>query len=76
MSTPLVVKFENEDAARSPTDQEIQDRLAAGAVVSNTAMSIRQAKARPRFGAPAALRQAEVRPAGSGHPRPDGPPGS
>jgi hypothetical protein len=54
MGTPPVVKFENEDSARNLTDQEIEDRLAAGAVVSNTAMSIRQAKARPGFGTPAA----------------------
>jgi hypothetical protein len=54
MSTPPVVKFENQDSARSLTDQEIEDRLAAGAVISNTAMSIRQAKARPGFGTRAA----------------------
>lgn len=54
MSTPPVVKFENEDSARSLTDQEIEDRLASGAVISNTAMSIRQAKARPGFGTRAA----------------------
>jgi hypothetical protein len=46
MTNPPVVKFENQDLARSLTDQEIEDQLAGGAVISNTAMSIRQAKAR------------------------------
>lgn len=52
MSTPPpAVHFENDESARSLTDQEIQDRLAKGAVISNTALSIQQAKARPGFGA-------------------------
>ena len=50
MSTPPVVRFENEASAQSLTDQDIDDRLARGAVISYTALAIRQAKARPGFG--------------------------
>ena len=52
MSTPPVVHFETEASARSLTDQEVEARLAGGAVISNTALAIRQAKARPGFGTP------------------------
>ncbi len=50
MSTPPVVHFENEAPAQSLTDQDVDDRLAGGAVISNTALAIRLAKARPGFG--------------------------
>jgi hypothetical protein len=50
MSTPPTVQFRNEAAARSLTDREIEDKLANGARISNTAMSIKQAKERPGFG--------------------------
>ena len=50
MSTPPVVHFEDEASAQSLTDQDINDRLAGGAVISDTALAIRQAKARPGFG--------------------------
>ena len=50
MSTPPVVHFEHEAPAQSLTDQDIDDRLAGGAVISNTALAIRRAKARPGFG--------------------------
>jgi hypothetical protein len=53
MSTSPMVHFENEASARSLTDQEIADKLAKGAVISNTALSIQQAKGRPGFGVPA-----------------------
>jgi len=52
VTTPPVVHFEGEASAQSLTDQDIEDRLAGGAVISNTAMAIRQAKARPGFGTP------------------------
>jgi len=45
-----VVKFENEDSARALSNQEIDDRLAKGVRISNTAMSIHQARRRPGFG--------------------------
>lgn len=44
------VRFENKDAAQRPTNEEIEKKLAAGAV-SNTALSIHQARKRPGFGA-------------------------
>lgn len=50
VSTPPVVRFENEASAQSLTDQDIDDRLARVAVISNTALAICQAKARPGFG--------------------------
>ena len=50
VSTPPVVRFENEASAQSLTEQDIDDRLARGAVISYTALAIRQAKARPGFG--------------------------
>ena len=50
VSTPPVVHFENEASAQSLTDQDIDYRLAGGAVISNTALAIRHAKARPGFG--------------------------
>lgn len=40
------VNFRDEASARSLTDQEIADRLAKGAVISNTALSIHEAKQR------------------------------
>jgi hypothetical protein len=49
VSTQPVVHFENEASAQSLTDQDIDDWLARGAVISNTAPAIRQAKARPGF---------------------------
>ena len=51
LSTPRVY-FENAASAKPPTDQEIEAILAQGSV-SNTALSIRRAKARPGFGAAA-----------------------
>jgi hypothetical protein len=51
MSTPPAVHFENEEFARSLTSQEIAEKLAGGAMVSNTALSIHQARSRPGFGA-------------------------
>jgi hypothetical protein len=51
MAAPLPkVTFENEAMTQGLTDQEIADKIAGGAVVSNTAMSIQQAKGRPGFG--------------------------
>ncbi len=50
VSTPPVVHFDNEAPAQSLTDQDIDDRPARGAVISNTALAIRQATARPGFG--------------------------
>lgn len=49
-SQKVDVKFENRTAARALTDQEVEDRLAKGAAVSNTALSIYQATKRPGFG--------------------------
>ena len=48
---PPVVHLGNEAPAQSLTDQDIDDRLVRGVVISNTALAIRQAKARPGFGA-------------------------
>src|SRR6266850_4111458 len=45
------VQFKNPDSALRPTDQEISSRLLQGRV-SNTALSIHQAKKREGFGAP------------------------
>ena len=68
MSTPPVVHFANEAPAQSLTDQDIDDRLARGAVISNTALAIRQAKARPGFGARAPYtRTRQVAGAGVAH---------
>jgi hypothetical protein len=50
VSTPPVVRFENEASAQSLTEQDINDRLAGGAVISNAALAIRQATACPGFG--------------------------
>ena len=50
VSTPPVVHLGNEAPAQSLTDQDMDDRLAGGAVISNTALAIRQARARPGFG--------------------------
>ena len=50
MSTPPVVHFGNEAAAQSLTDQDRNGRLAGGAVISNTALAKRQARAHPGFG--------------------------
>ena len=44
MTTSPTVHFENEALARSLTEQEIADRVAKGAIISNTASSILQAK--------------------------------
>jgi hypothetical protein len=41
------VSFAKSESNRSLTDQEVQDRLAKGAVISNTALSIFQAQKRP-----------------------------
>lgn len=48
--TPLV-RFENIESDRRPTDQEIEDKVTQGRV-SNTALSIYQARKRPSFGTP------------------------
>jgi hypothetical protein len=50
VSTPPVVHYENEASAQSLTDQDIDNRLDHGVVISNTALAIRQATARPGFG--------------------------
>ena len=50
VSTPPVVRFQNGASARSLTGQDINDRLARGAVISNAALAIRQATACPGFG--------------------------
>jgi hypothetical protein len=50
VSAPPVVGFEEEALAQSLTDQDITDRLAGGAVISNTALAMRQATARPGSG--------------------------
>jgi len=49
MSWTPKVKFENPNAALRPTDEEISNRLTQGRV-SNTALSIYQAKKRAGFG--------------------------
>lgn len=51
MSEAPQVRFESTQAARRPTDQEIENKVAQGRV-SNTALSIYQARKRPGFGAP------------------------
>jgi hypothetical protein len=50
VSTPPVVHFGHEAPAHSVTDRDIGDRLAGRAVISSTALAIRQATARPGFG--------------------------
>jgi hypothetical protein len=50
VSTAPVIHFGNEAWAQSLTDLDINDRLAGGAVISNTALAMRQAKARPGVG--------------------------
>ena len=49
MSTPPVIRLENEASAQSLTEQDINDRLAGG-VSSDAALAIRQATACPGFG--------------------------
>lgn len=49
-SSEAKVRFHNKDSDRALTDQEIEKRLAEGAVISNTALSIYQARRRPGFG--------------------------
>ena len=51
MSTPPVVHFGNEAAAQSLTGQDMNGRLAGGAVIRDTALAKRQARARPGFAA-------------------------
>src|SRR3984893_4534397 len=51
MSSMPKVQFENRDSAQRPTEQDIENRLAQG-LVSNTALSIYQARKRPGFGTP------------------------
>jgi hypothetical protein len=51
MPTAPKVKFRNKSSARRVSDQEIDDRLAQGALISNTAMSHHQARRHPSFGA-------------------------
>jgi hypothetical protein len=51
MNAAPEVRFESTEAARRPTDQEIENKVAQGRV-SNTALSIYQARKRPGFGAP------------------------
>src|SRR5207249_4942258 len=51
MSWTPKVKFDNPNSALRPTDQEISNRLTQGRV-SNTALSIYQAKKRAGFGVP------------------------
>ena len=58
MSTPPVVHVHDDASEQSLTDQVINDRLASGAVISNTALAIRQAKAGPGFGSHASYPQA------------------
>ena len=58
VTTPPVVRFENGASARSLTGQDINDRLAGRSVVSNAALAIRQATARPGFGTRAPYLQA------------------
>jgi hypothetical protein len=50
VSTAPVVHSGHEAPAQSLTDQDIDDRLARGAVISNTALAIRQATERPGSG--------------------------
>ena len=50
VSTPPVIRLENEASAQSLTEQDINDRLAGGAVSSDAALAIRQATACPGFG--------------------------
>ena len=57
VTTPPVVRFENGASARSLTAQDINDRLASGAIISNAALTIRQATACPGFGTRAAYLQ-------------------
>ncbi len=49
MKISPIVRFKNEASARSLTNQEIADRVAKGAVISNTALSIQEAKGRLGF---------------------------
>ena len=51
MSWTPQVRFENIESGRRPTDQEIEDKVTQGRV-SNTALSIYQARKRPSFGTP------------------------
>ena len=61
------VRFENQASSQRPTDNEIEDKLAKGRV-SNTALSIHQAKKRPGFGTPVPYSQ--VKPARQTHALP------
>ena len=66
MSTPPVIRLENEASAQSLTEQDINDRLAGGAVSSDAALAIRQATACPGFGTrPAYLPTEQVAEAGA-----------
>jgi hypothetical protein len=58
VSTPPVVRSAHEAPAQSLTEQDINDRLAGGAVISNVAPVIRQARACPGFGTRAPYLQA------------------
>jgi hypothetical protein len=59
MSWTPEVKFENPNSALRPTDEEISKRLVQGRV-SNTALSIYQAKKRPGFGVPVPYAQPKI----------------
>jgi hypothetical protein len=66
VSTAPVSRLEKEASAQSLTDQDINDRLAGGAVSSDAALAIRQATACPGFGArPAYLPAGQVAGAGA-----------
>lgn len=46
------VRFDKPDSDRTLSDKDVDDRLAAGARISNSALAIHQAKKRPGFGTP------------------------
>ncbi len=50
MSWKPNVQFENKESDRSLTEKDIDDRIAKGAAISNTSLSIHQARKRPGFG--------------------------
>ena len=66
MSTAPVIRLESEAPAQGLTEQDMNDRLAGGAVSSDAALAIRQATACPGSGArPAYLRAGQVAGAGA-----------
>jgi hypothetical protein len=66
VSTAPVIRLESEAPAQGLTEQDMNDRLAGGAVSSDAALAIRQATACPGSGTrPAYLRAGQVAGAGA-----------